>query len=95
MTLSIVIPCYKVESYLDKCLDSVCQYYTDEIEIILVDDGSPDSTPHLCDQWAEKDKRIKVIHQGNGGLNRRDRRLISQQSGISQRDWGGHSATTS
>ena len=69
MTLSIVIPCYKVESYLDKCLDSVCQYYTDEIEIILVDDGSPDNTPHLCDQWAEKDKRIKVIHQKNGGLS--------------------------
>lgn len=69
MTLSIVIPCYKVELYLDKCLESVCHYNSNEIEIILVDDGSPDSTPHLCDQWAKKEKRIKVIHQNNGGLS--------------------------
>ena len=67
--LSIIIPCYKVEKYLNQCLQSVCQSESKEIEIILVDDGSPDSCPQLCDQWACQDERVRVIHQQNAGLS--------------------------
>jgi len=67
--ISIVIPIYKVEKYLDKCVESVlCQTYKN-LEIILVDDGSPDNCPKKCDEWAKKDNRIKVIHKANGGLS--------------------------
>lgn len=67
MKFSIVIPVYKAEEYLDQCVESVLgQTYTD-MEVILVDDGSPDRCGAMCDAWAEKDQRIKVIHQENGG----------------------------
>lgn len=69
LKISIIIPVYGVEAYLERCLDSVCnQSYTD-LEIILVDDGSPDRCPVLCDEWAAKDGRITVIHKKNGGLS--------------------------
>jgi len=65
--ISIIIPVYKVEPYLRKCVDSViAQTYTN-LEIILVDDGSPDNCGKICDEYAEKDKRIVVIHKENGG----------------------------
>lgn len=68
-TVSVIIPVYKVERYLDDCVKSVtAQTYTD-LEIILVDDGSPDGCPALCDAWAKKDTRIRVIHRENGGLS--------------------------
>ncbi len=67
--ISVVIPVYKVEPYLDKCVQSIVdQTYTD-LEIILVDDGSPDACPKICDRWAEKDSRVRVIHKTNGGLS--------------------------
>ena len=67
--LSVIIPIYKVEKYLNECINSViCQTYKN-LEIILVDDGSPDSCPQMCDDWARKDSRIKVIHKPNGGLS--------------------------
>jgi len=67
--ISIIIPVYKVEPYLRKCVDSVlAQTYTN-LEIILVDDGSPDNCGKICDEYAEKDKRIVVIHKENGGLS--------------------------
>lgn len=67
--ISIIVPVYKVEKYLDRCVESiVSQTYTD-LEIILVDDGSPDNCPAVCDAWAEKDSRIRVIHKSNGGLS--------------------------
>ena len=67
--ISIIVPIYKVEKYLDKCVESlVTQTYTN-LEIILVDDGSPDKCPEMCDKWAERDSRIKVIHKPNGGLS--------------------------
>ena len=67
--ISVTIPVYKVEKYLRKCVDSVlCQTYT-ELEILLVDDGSPDNCAAICDGYAAKDKRIKVIHKPNGGLS--------------------------
>lgn len=68
MKYSIIVPIYKVEAYLDECINSVLnQTYTD-FELILVDDGSPDSSPQICDDYAQKDSRIKVIHKKNGGL---------------------------
>ena len=67
--ISVIIPVYKVENVLDECVNSVVgQSYT-ELEIILVDDGSPDSCPRKCDEWAERDGRVKVIHQENRGLS--------------------------
>lgn len=67
--ISIIVPIYKVENYLIRCIESiVCQTY-ENIEIILVDDGSPDKCPMICDEWAKKDERIKVIHKKNGGLS--------------------------
>lgn len=66
---SIIIPVYKVENYLDKCVQSTINQTYSNIEIILVDDGSPDRCPFLCDEYAKKDSRIKVIHKENGGLS--------------------------
>lgn len=67
--ISVIVPIYKVEDYLDRCVGSiVAQTYT-ELEIILVDDGSPDQCPQMCNEWAKKDGRIKVIHKMNGGLS--------------------------
>lgn len=67
--ISVIVPVYKVEPYLDRCVQSIVdQTYTD-LEIILVDDGSPDNCPAMCDTWAEKDNRIRVIHKENGGLS--------------------------
>lgn len=67
--ISVIIPVYKVEKYLDKCVESVVGQTYSDLEIILVDDGSPDDCPKMCDLWAERDGRIKVIHKLNGGLS--------------------------
>lgn len=67
--ISIIVPVYKVEAYLDKCVESLVGQTYSNIEIILVDDGSPDACPKKCDDWASKDGRIKVIHKENGGLS--------------------------
>jgi len=67
--ISIIIPAYNVEKYLDRCLETVVNQTYKNIEIILIDDGSTDATPILCDEWAIKDQRIKVIHKVNGGLS--------------------------
>lgn len=67
--ISIIIPIYKVEQYLDECVTSVINQTYKDLEIILVDDGSPDSCPQKCDEWAKKDGRIKVVHKKNGGLS--------------------------
>ena len=68
-TVTVIIPIYKVERYLDACVESVVRQSYADLEILLVDDGSPDRCPALCDAWAEKDPRIKVIHRENGGLS--------------------------
>ena len=67
--ISVIVPVYKVEKYLDRCIDSIIHQTYTNLEIILVDDGSPDGCPAMCDKWAEKDSRIKVIHKENGGLS--------------------------
>jgi len=65
--ISIIIPVYKVEDYLEQCLTSIVNQTYPNLEIILVDDGSPDKCPEMCDVWAKKDDRIKVLHLKNGG----------------------------
>ena len=67
--ISIIVPVYKVEKYLDKCVQSIVDQTYQNLEIILVDDGSPDNCGAMCDVWAKKDSRIKVIHKENGGLS--------------------------
>lgn len=67
--ISIIVPIYNVECYLKRCLDSVIHQTYTNLEIILVDDGSLDSCPQICDEYATKDKRIVVIHKKNGGLS--------------------------
>lgn len=67
--ISIIIPVYKVEKYLKNCVESVIAQTYQNIEIILVDDGSPDKCPAICDEYAKRDSRIKVIHKQNGGLS--------------------------
>lgn len=66
--ISIIVPVYKVEEYLPKCVESLIGQTYKKLEIILVDDGSPDRCPMLCDEYALQDSRIKVIHKENGGL---------------------------
>lgn len=66
---SIIIPVYNVEKYLNKCVDSVLNQTFTDFEVILVDDGSPDNCPAICDSYAEKDKRVRVIHKQNGGAS--------------------------
>lgn len=68
MSLSIIIPIYKVEPYLRECLDSVAASPLDCWEAILVEDGSPDGCPQICDEYAARDRRFRVIHQENGGV---------------------------
>ncbi len=68
-TISIIVPVYKVEKYLDRCAESIVNQTYKNLEIILVDDGSPDNCPQMCDDWAKKDNRIKVIHKENGGVS--------------------------
>lgn len=67
--ISVIVPVYKVEQYLHRCVDSIlCQSFSD-FELILVDDGSPDNCSGICDEYAQKDSRVSVIHQKNGGLS--------------------------
>ena len=65
--VSMIIPVYGVEVYLGECLETVLNQTYENLEIILIDDESPDHCPEICDQYAQKDERIKVIHQKNGG----------------------------
>lgn len=66
--VSVIVPIYNVETYLPRCIDSLLRQTLHEIEIILVDDESPDGCPQMCNEYAERDSRIKVIHKKNGGL---------------------------
>ena len=65
--VSVIVPVYKVEPYLDRCVASILAQTYPNLEVILVDDGSPDNCPALCDAWAQRDARIRVIHKKNGG----------------------------
>ncbi len=74
--ISVIVPIYKVEKYLPKCIDSIIDQTYKNLEIILVDDGSPDGCPRICDEYAAREGRIKVIHQQNGGLS------VARNSGL-------------
>lgn len=76
--ISVIVPVYNVEKYLERCIDSILAQTFTDFELILVDDGSPDKCPDICDEYEKKDKRIHVIHQKNGGLS------AARNSGI---DW--------
>ena len=67
--ISVIVPVYNVEEYLDECVESIVNQTYQDLEILLVDDGSPDNCPQMCDAWEKKNKRIKVIHQKNGGIS--------------------------
>ncbi|MFI3213071.1 MAG: glycosyltransferase [Eubacteriales bacterium] len=67
--ISVIVPVYKVEKSLNRCIQSIVNQIYTNLEIILVDDGSPDECPQLCDEWAQKDSRIVVIHKDNGGVS--------------------------
>lgn len=69
LKISVIVPVYKVEPYISQCIDSILAQSYKNIEVILVDDGSPDQCPHICDDYASKDSRIKVMHKMNGGLS--------------------------
>lgn len=88
--VSVVVPVYNVEKYLRECLDSIINQTLKDIEIILVDDGSPDNCPQICDEYAAKDARIKVIHKPNGGygsaVNRGIEEAIGEYIGIVESD---------
>ncbi|MEQ2906183.1 glycosyltransferase family 2 protein [[Ruminococcus] lactaris] len=68
LKFSVIVPIYKVEQYINECIDSVINQTYSNWELILVDDGSPDNCPKICDEYADKDRRIKVVHKKNSGL---------------------------
>lgn len=76
--ISVIVPVYKVEQYLRRCVDSILAQTFTDIEVILVDDGSPDGCPAICDGYAQRDKRVKVIHQKNQGVS------VARNAGL---DW--------
>jgi len=79
--ISVIVPVYKVEKYLEECIESIVgQTYTN-LEIFLVDDGSPDNSGKICDEWAKKDNRIKVIHKENGGQSSARNKALEKMTG--------------
>ena len=81
--VSIIVPVYNVEQYLDRCLDSLVRQTYSKIEILLVDDGSTDGSGALCDAWQRRDHRIRVFHKPNGGLSDARNHGLERASG----DW--------
>lgn len=90
--ISVIVPIYRSEEYLDKCISSIVGQTYQNLEIILVDDGSPDKCPDMCDRWAEEDCRIKAIHKVNGGPSSARNAGIESASGdylsfVDSDDW--------
>ncbi len=90
--ISVIVPVYNVEAYVDKCVQSIVGQTYKRLEILLVDDGSTDQSGALCDEWAEKDKRIRVIHKKNGGQADARNTGIAQATGeyigfVDSDDW--------
>ncbi|MGE9882936.1 glycosyltransferase family 2 protein [Blautia obeum] len=80
--ISVIVPVYKVEKYLLQCVDSILAQTFSDLELILVDDGSPDACPAICDRYAERDGRISVIHQKNSGLSAARNAGLAQAKGM-------------
>lgn len=90
--VSVIVPVYKVEQYLDKCVQSILDQTFRDFELLLVDDGSPDKCGEMCEAWAKKDSRIRVIHKPNGGLSDARNAGIGQANGdyllfVDSDDW--------
>lgn len=90
--VSIIVPVYMVEKYIESCINSLIEQTYYNLEIILVDDGSPDDCPKICDEWAKKDTRIKVLHQKNSGVSAARNSAIEQITGeyilfVDSDDW--------
>ncbi|MBT1162302.1 MULTISPECIES: glycosyltransferase [Bifidobacterium] len=81
MLVSVIVPVYKVERYLDECVAGIVAQTYHNLEILLIDDGSPDNCPAMCDAWASKDNRIRVIHKPNGGLSDARNAGLEQSTG--------------
>ena len=79
--ISVIVPVYNVEQYLDACMESIVAQSYRHLEILVVDDGSTDSSGEMCDRWAERDERIRVIHQPNGGLSAARNTALDAMSG--------------
>ena len=93
--ISIIVPVYKAEKYLDRCVLSLVNQSYKNIEIILVDDASPDNCPAICDKWAEKDERIRVLHKDNEGVSKARRCGVELATGdyiafVDSDDWIRH-----
>ncbi len=86
-TISVIVPVYKVEPYIRRCVDSILGQTFTDFELILVDDGSPDNCPAICDEYATKDSRVHVIHQKNGGLSAARNAGIDWAFGNSDSQW--------
>ena len=91
--VSIIVPIYNVEVYIRECIDSILAQTYPDFELILVDDGSPDDCGRICDEYAESDRRIIVIHKKNGGLTSARNAGLSKASGewimhVDGDDWG-------
>ena len=80
--LSIIIPIYNVEIYLDRCMESIVNQSYKNLDIIMVDDGSPDNCPIKCDEWAEKDDRIRVLHRAMAACQMPEIRVLKLQKVI-------------
>ena len=77
-SISVIVPVYKVEAFLPRCIDSILAQTFTDFELILVNDGSPDNCPVICEEYARRDSRVRVLHQENQGLS------AARNSGI---DW--------
>ena len=90
--VSVIIPVFHVEKYLDKCISSVLAQTYRRLEVILVDDGSNDRCPAMCDQWQTRDDRIRVLHKMNGGLSHARNAGMSKSAPMSSSIWTARSA---
>lgn len=79
--ISVIVPVYKAEKYLDRCIKSLVNQTYKNIEILLIDDGSPDASPVICDNWAKKDSRVKAFHKSNSGVAAARRSGVAAASG--------------
>lgn len=90
--VSVIVPVYKAESYLHKCIDSILQQSFRDFELILVDDGSPDASGRICDEYAKIDQRVSVVHKSNGGVSSARQKGLNMAKGdyvifVDSDDW--------